>query len=56
MDLKISIYRRTQDLLNDKSCFKETIKDVPNDFGYSNLILALKSVFGNMCIIQFCII
>lgn len=56
MDLKISIYRRTQDLLNDKPCFKESIKDVPTDFGYSNLILAFKSVFGQTCLIEFCII
>lgn len=56
MDLKITVYRSSSQLLEDKPCFRETIQDIPEGFGYANLVLALKSVFGDHCIIQFCII
>lgn len=56
MDLKIRVYKTSKDLLDYKPCFNETVPDVSEYFGYSNLILALKSVFGQMSVIQFCII
>lgn len=56
MDLKINVYCSPECLLENKTCFKETMHDVPDDFGYANLVKAFKSVFGNLCVIQFCII
>lgn len=53
MELKITVFRSTKAFLENKSCFKETMLDVPKDFSYSNLILAFKSVFGVNSKIQF---
>lgn len=55
MDLNISVYKTAQHLLDSKECFRVTVKDVPDDFGYSNLIKAFKSVFGPLSVIHFTI-
>lgn len=56
MDLKITVYRTTQHLLDNQDCFRETIKDVSDVFGYTNLIKAFRDVFGPLSVINFCIV
>ena len=56
MDLKITVYKTTQHLLDNKECFRETINVVSDDFGYSNLIKAFRDVFGPLSVINFCIV
>lgn len=56
MDLKICVYRNSKAILDNKPCFRETIVDVKPGFGYENLVLAMKSVFGEKSFIDFCLI
>lgn len=55
MDLTISVYKTSQHFIDNKECFRETINDVSDDFGYSNIINAFRDVFGPLSVIIFCI-